>query len=63
MRLEGWNWSLPAIALAVGVGVGLILILTRGLWKSLPSLVKFVVVAGLFTLLILFALGRLPLPF
>jgi hypothetical protein len=63
MRLEGWNWSLPAIAMVVGVGVGLVLILTRGLWKSLPGLVKFVVFAGFITLLILFALGRLSLPF
>ena len=63
MRLEGWNWSLPAIALVVGVGLGLILIFSRGFWKSLPGLVKLVVVVGIFALLILLALGRLSLPF
>jgi len=62
MRIEGWNWSLPAVAMAVGVGLGLILILTRGFWKSLPGLVKFAVFLGFVTLLILIALGRIPLP-
>jgi len=60
MRLEGWNWSLPAIALVVGVGIGLLLILTRGFWKALPGWVKFLGFLVIVALVVLFALGRIP---
>lgn len=62
MRLEGWNWSLPAIAMVVGVGLGLVLIFTRGFWKALPGWVKFLAFLVIVALFVMMALGRLPLP-
>jgi len=63
MRLEGFNWSAPAIALVVGVGLGLLLVFTRGMWKTLPGWVKFLFFLTIVALFVMFALGRLPIPF
>ena len=62
MRLDEWNWSLPAIALVVGVGLGVLLLATRGLWKTLPGWVKFLAFLAVVVLFVLVALGRIPLP-
>lgn len=58
--MESFNWSLPAIAMVVGVGLGLLLVLTRGLWKSLPGWLKFVVFLAFVVFILLLATGRLP---
>jgi hypothetical protein len=63
MRLEGFNWSAPAIAMVVGVGLGLLLVFTRGMWKTLPGWVKFLFFLIIVALFVMFALGRLPIPF
>ena len=48
--------------MVVAVGLGFVLVLTRGLWKSLPGWVKFLVFVAIVALVVLFAMGRLPLP-
>jgi uncharacterized membrane protein YoaK (UPF0700 family) len=63
MRLEGFHWTAPAVAFVVGVAIAVLLVLSRSLWKSLPGLVKLVLLVGILTLLILYALGGLRLPF
>ncbi|MGD2078585.1 MAG: hypothetical protein PVH18_09395 [Chloroflexota bacterium] len=62
MSLDDFNWSAPAIAMLVGIGIGVVLILTRGIWKALPGWVKFLFFVAIVVVLVLFALGRLPLP-
>ena len=63
MRLEEWNWSLPAIAMVIGVGLGFLLIFTRGFWKALPGWVKFLAFLAIVALFVLVALGQVPVPF
>ena len=62
MRLEEWNWSLPAIAMVVGVAIGLILVATRGLWNALPGRLKWLLFLALMAFIVLLALGKVPLP-
>lgn len=62
MRLDEWNWSLPAIAMVVGVAIGLILVATQGIWKALPGWIKWLVFLALIAFLVLLALGKAPLP-
>ena len=62
MRLDEWNWSLPAIAMVVGVAIGLILVFTRSLWKALPGWFKWLMLLALIAFFTLLALGKMPLP-
>ncbi len=61
MRLEEWNWSLPAVAMIAGVAIGVILVATRGLWKALPGWVKWLFFLAVVAFIVLLALGKVPI--